>query len=179
MHSTSKATWPDSTSAAERGSVISGSGRAQAARPPTASGRSITGHSVSPSRTGRGPFTQPQPADMARWAGAKPRWGVSCRSWGVSGRSWPSRAAVRGDGPQGGGGADGGAIGDDGNAAGRPPVDAQQAEDLWDMPWAPSVAHPAAQAGSPRDTPSDPGRSHGRGAGRPAVSGTGRAPASP
>src|SRR6266480_4302595 len=81
MHSTSKVTWPDSTSAAERGSVITGSGRAQAARPPTASGRSITGHSVSPSRTGRGPFTQPQPANMARWAGAKPRWDVSLYSW--------------------------------------------------------------------------------------------------
>src|SRR5437667_6275797 len=85
MHSTSKVTWPDSTSAAERGSVITGSGRAQAARPPTASGRSITGHSVSPSRTGRGPFTQPQPPDMARWAGAKPRWSVSRGSWdGIS-----------------------------------------------------------------------------------------------
>ena len=62
IHSTSKVTWPDSTSAAQRGSVIAGSGRAQAARPPTASGRSITGHSVSPSRTGRSSFTQPQPA---------------------------------------------------------------------------------------------------------------------
>jgi len=30
--------------------------------------------------------------------------------------------------------ADSGAIGDDENVAGRPPVDAQQAEDLGDMP---------------------------------------------
>src|SRR5205823_6272819 len=34
-----------------------------------------------PPRTGRGPFTQPQPPDMARWAGAKPRWSVSRGSW--------------------------------------------------------------------------------------------------
>src|SRR5262245_50881936 len=40
----------------------------------------------------------------------------------------PSRAAVRRDGPQGRGGADSGAIGDDDNAAGRTPADAQQAE---------------------------------------------------
>jgi len=46
---------------------------------------------------------------------------------GVSRRSWPLRAAVRRDGPPGGGGADSGAIGDDGNAAERPPADAQQA----------------------------------------------------
>src|SRR6266566_5404464 len=47
---------------------------------------------------------------------------------------WQSRAAARRDGPQGGGGADSGAIGDDGNAAGRPPADAPQAEDRQDMP---------------------------------------------
>src|SRR5215831_8606639 len=57
------------------------------------------------------------------------------RAEGVSHRSWPSRAAIRRDGPQGGGGADSGAIGDDDNAAERPPVDAQQAEDLWGMPY--------------------------------------------
>jgi hypothetical protein len=40
-----------------------------------------------------------------------------------------------GGGPQGGRGADFGAIGDDDNAAGRRPVGAQQAEDPRDTPW--------------------------------------------
>ncbi len=41
MHSSSKTTWPDRTSAAERGSAISGSGRTGPKRPATATGGHI------------------------------------------------------------------------------------------------------------------------------------------
>src|SRR5712692_11732216 len=62
------------------------------------------------------------------------------RVWGVPRGSWPSRAAVRRDASQGEGGAKSGAIGDDDNAARRPPAtvrqtSVEQAEDPRDTPW--------------------------------------------
>src|ERR1035441_4286446 len=59
MHSSSKSTWRARTSAAERGSVIGGSGRTGHHRPATATGGHIR-DTVSPSRTGRSPFRPPQ-----------------------------------------------------------------------------------------------------------------------
>src|SRR5712691_10385634 len=72
MHSTSNATCSDRTSAAERGSVIAGSGRAQAARPNHRHRRSITGHSVSPPCTGRSPFAHLSPRTWLAGLGRSP-----------------------------------------------------------------------------------------------------------
>src|SRR5260370_34339853 len=60
MHSSSKTTWPDRTSAAERGSVIDGSGRTGPSRPATATSGHIPVHMLSPQRSGRSPFRPPQ-----------------------------------------------------------------------------------------------------------------------
>src|SRR5258708_35726425 len=60
MHSSSKTTWPDRTSAAERGSVIDGSGRTGPSRPATATGGHIPVHMLSPQRSGRSPLGPPQ-----------------------------------------------------------------------------------------------------------------------
>src|SRR6266567_4692992 len=94
MHSTSNATCSDRTSAAERGSVIAGSGRAQAARakPPPQAVHNGTQRVTAMHRPE--PFRSPQPPDMARWAGAKPRWAVTAISGGRRGKP-PPRANPR------------------------------------------------------------------------------------
>src|SRR5664280_2474703 len=75
MHSTSKVTWSESTSATVRGNVIIGSGRTGASRPTNRYTRFIhrdwhVGHGVDPDSTGAPTATQP--ADMPRRDGAKP-----------------------------------------------------------------------------------------------------------
>src|SRR5674536_378931 len=67
MHSTSKVTWSESTSATVRGNVIIGSGRTGASRPTNRYTRFIhrdwhVGHGLDPDSTGAPTATQP--ADM-------------------------------------------------------------------------------------------------------------------
>src|SRR5664280_696599 len=73
MHSTSKVTWSESTSATVRGNVIIGSGRTGASRPTNRYTRFIhrdghVGHGPDPDSTGAPTATQP--ADMPRRDGA-------------------------------------------------------------------------------------------------------------
>jgi signal transduction histidine kinase len=83
------------------------------------------GHGM-PGGSGSAPAAGPQQARVSPLAGG---------AEGVSRGSWPSRAVIRRDGPQSGGEANSGTIGDDGNAAGCPPKAAQQAEDPRETPW--------------------------------------------
>src|SRR6266576_6661737 len=95
MHSTSKLTCSDRTSATVRGSVMTGSGRT--GRKATYRQQAvIPGHSVPPHRSGQSHFHSAQHADMARRAGVKPRWGVFRGSWDGVSQPDPDRRDVDG-----------------------------------------------------------------------------------